>query len=119
MVGVQVTLALAETLSQLGQHLFNGRRAKFELPEILHQVRLPAAINASPLITNKAKNTKSPMLGVVTAGSRSPSPFIVLPLRFPFVLRAIRSRVAKSPASRRVAWTLGQARHGHRSQEGS
>jgi hypothetical protein len=48
MVGVQVTLALAEPLLQLGQHLFNGRRAKFELPEVLHQGRLPPAVNASP-----------------------------------------------------------------------
>ena len=68
MVGVQVTLALAETLSQLGQHLFNGRRAKFELPEVLHQVRLPPAVNASPLITNEAKNPKAPMVGVISAG---------------------------------------------------
>jgi len=68
MVGVQVTLALAETLSQLGQHLFNGRRAQFELPEVPHQVRLPAAVNAPPLIADEAKDPKAPMLGVVTAG---------------------------------------------------
>jgi hypothetical protein len=68
MVGVQVTLALAEPFPQLGQHLFNGRRAKFELPEVLHQVRLPPTVSASPLITDEAKNPKAPMVGVVTAG---------------------------------------------------
>jgi hypothetical protein len=107
MVGVQVTLALAEPLSQLGQHLFDGRKAQFELPEILYQVRLPPAVNAAPLVTNEAKNPKAPIVGVIAAGCRSPSPLIVLPLRFPFVIRAIRCRVAKSPASRRVAWPFG------------
>jgi hypothetical protein len=107
MISMQVALPLTETLSQLGQHLFNGRRVKFELPEVPHQVRFPPAVNASPLITDEAKNPKAPMVGVIAAGCRSPSPLIVLPLRFPFVLRAIRSRAAKSPASRRVAWTLG------------
>jgi hypothetical protein len=68
MVGVQVTLALTETLSQLGQHLFDRRRSQFELPEVLHQVRLPPAVNASPLITNEAKNPKAPMVGVISAG---------------------------------------------------
>jgi hypothetical protein len=68
MVGVQVTLALAETLSQLGEHLFYGRLAQFELPEVPHQVRLPPAVNASPLIANEAKNPKAPMVGVVSAG---------------------------------------------------
>ena len=68
MVGVQVTLALTETLSQLGQHLLDRRRSQFELPEVLHQVRLPPAVNASPLITNEAKNPKAPMVGVISAG---------------------------------------------------
>ena len=68
MVGVQVTLALAETLSQLGQHLFDGRRAQFELPEVPHQIRLPLAVSASPPITAEAKNPKAPMVGIVTAG---------------------------------------------------
>jgi hypothetical protein len=107
MVGVQVTLTLAETFSQLGQDLFDGRRAQFELPEVLDHVRLPAAVHASPLVTNKAKNTKTPMVGVIAAGCRSPSPLIVLPLCLPLVLQAIRARVAKSPASRRAAWALG------------
>ena len=68
MVGVQVTLALAETLSQLGEHLFYGRRAQFELPEVRDQIRLPSAVNASPLIANEAKNPKAPMVGVISAG---------------------------------------------------
>ena len=68
MVGVQVTLAVAEPLFQLGQHLFNGRRPKFELPEVHYQVRLPAAVNAPPLIADEAKNPKAPMVGVISAG---------------------------------------------------
>jgi hypothetical protein len=51
MVGVQVTLTLAETLSQLGQHLIYRRRTQFELPEVCHHVRLPAAVNASPAVS--------------------------------------------------------------------
>jgi hypothetical protein len=86
MVGVQVTLALAETLSQLGQHPFDGRRAKFELPEVPYQVRLPPAVNASPLITDKAENPQSAMVGVIAALCRSPPSLIVLPLRLPLVL---------------------------------
>jgi hypothetical protein len=78
MVGMQVTLALVEPLSQLGQHLFYGRRSQCELPEILHQVRLPAAVRTPPLITNEAKNPQSPMVGVIAAGCRSTSIFILL-----------------------------------------
>jgi hypothetical protein len=68
MVGVQVTLALTETLPQLGEHLFDGRQAQFELPEVPDQIRLPPTVSASPLITDEAKNPQAPMLGVVTAG---------------------------------------------------
>ena len=115
MVRVQVTLALAETLSQLGQHLFNGRRAKFELPEVLHQVRLPAAVDATPLIANEAKNPKAPMLGVVTAGCRSTTLFILL-LRHTFLVGRAIPGFAKCSASglatrakRKIThWCLGK-----------
>jgi hypothetical protein len=107
MIGVQMLLALAEPFSQLGQNLVNGRRTQFELPEVLHYVRLPAAIDASPLVPLKAENAQPAMIGIIAAFCRSASPLIVLPLCLPFVLRAIRSGVAKSPASRRVARTLG------------
>ena len=98
MVGVQVTLALAETLSQLGQHLFNGRRAQFELPEVLHQVRLPPAVNASPLITNEAKNPKAPMVCVVPAGCRTTTLLIFLAGYGSLMFRAV-SAFAKCSAS--------------------
>jgi hypothetical protein len=102
MVGVQVTLALAETLSQLGQHLFNGRRTKFEMPEVLHQVRLPPAVNALPLITNEAKNPKAPMVGVVTAGCRSTTLLIFLAGYGSLMFRAV-SAFAKCAAARTAA----------------
>jgi hypothetical protein len=107
MVRMQVTLALAEPLSQFGQHLFDGRRAKFELPEVCHHVRLPATVHAPPLVADEAKNTQSAMVGVIAAGCRSPSPLIVLPLCLSPVLRAERLPVAESSAARRVAWTFG------------
>jgi hypothetical protein len=78
MVGVKVTLALAETLSQLGQDLFDWRRAQFELPEVRHQVRLPSAVNTSPLVADEAKNPQAAMVGVVTAGCRTTTLFIFL-----------------------------------------
>ena len=107
MVGVQVTLALAETLSQLGQHLFDGWRAQFELPEVCHHVRLPAAVHTPPIVPDEAENTQPAMVGIIAALGRSPSTF-VLPLPcLPSVIRAIRLPVAESPASRRVARLLG------------
>jgi hypothetical protein len=78
MVGVQVTLALAETLSQLGQHLFYGRRTQFELPEVCHYVGLPSAVHASPLVPDEAVNTQSAMGGVITAAASSASTRIAL-----------------------------------------
>jgi hypothetical protein len=104
MVGVQVTLALAEALSQFGQYLFDGRRAKLELPEVRHQVRLPSAVNAPPLIANEAENPKAPMLGVVTAGCRSTADFILLPRHGPLVLRAI-ALFAERSASGLATWS--------------
>ena len=98
MVGVQVTLALAEPLPQLGQDLFNGRRAQFELPEVLHEVRLPPAVNASPLVTNEAKNPKVPMVGVVSAGCRSTTLFIFLAGYGSLMFRAV-SAFAECSAS--------------------
>ena len=68
MVGVQVTLALAEPLLQLGQHLVGWWLAQPEIPEVPNHVRLPPAVNAPPLIADEAKNPKTPMVGVVTAG---------------------------------------------------
>jgi hypothetical protein len=111
MVGMQMSLALVETLSQLGPHLFNGRRAQLELPEVCHHGGLPAAIHTPPLVADEAKNSQTAMIGIIAAFCRSPSPLIMLPLRLPLVLGAIRSRVAESSAARRVAWTFGQARH--------
>jgi hypothetical protein len=111
MVGVQVTLALAETLSQFGQHLFNGRRAKFELPEVPYQVRLPPAVNASPLITNEAKNPKAPMVGIVSAGCRSTTVFVLLPGDRPFMFRAV-SALAERFASG-LATRAKRKIHGH------
>jgi hypothetical protein len=111
MVGVQVTLALAETLSQLSQHLFNGRRAQFELPEVRHQVRLPPAVNAPPLIANEAKNPKAPMLGVVTAGCRSATLFIFLAGYGSLMFRAV-SALAERFASG-LATRAKRKIHGH------
>jgi hypothetical protein len=107
MIGVQMPLTLAEPFPQLGQNLVNGWRTQLELSEVLHDVWLPATIHTAPLVAEEAENPQSAMVGVIAALCRSPSPLIVLPLCLPFVLRAIRSRVAKNPASRRVAWTLG------------
>lgn len=98
MVGVQVTLALAETLSQLRQHLFDGWRSQLELPEVLHQVRLPPAVSASPLIANEAKNPKAPMVGIVTAGCRSATLFIFLAAYGALVFRAVSAFAQRSAA---------------------
>jgi len=98
MVGVKVSLALAETLSQFGQHLFYGRLAQFELPEVPHQIRLPSAVMASPRIADEAKNPKAPMLGVVTAGCRSAALFIFLAGYGSLVFRAV-SAFAECSAS--------------------
>jgi len=110
MVGVQVTLALAETLSQLGEHLFDGRRAKFELPEILHQIRLPAAVMASPRIADEAKNPKAPMVGVVTAGCRTTTLFIFLAGYSPLVFRTV-SALAECSASGLATRAKGKITH--------
>ncbi len=107
MVGVQVTLAAAEPRLQLGQHLLGWWRAQPELPEFLHDVWLPTAVDASPLVTDEAEDSKPAMVGVLAALCGGPPPFIVLPLRLPFVFRAIRFPIAESPATRRVAWTFG------------
>ena len=98
MVGVQVTLALTEPLSQLRQHLFDGWRSQLELPEILHQVRLPATVNTSPFIADEAKNPKAPMVRVVTAGCRTTTLFIFLAAYGALVFRAV-SAFAQRPAS--------------------
>ena len=111
MVGVQVTLALAETLSQLGQHLFNGWLAQFELPEVPHQVRFPPAVNASPLIADEAKNPKAPMVGVVTAGCRTTTLFIFLAGYGSLVFRAV-SAFAEFLASG-LATRAKRKIHGH------
>jgi hypothetical protein len=68
MVGMQVTLALAESLLQLCQHLAGWWRAKFELPEVRHQVWLPPAVNAPPLIADEAEHTKTTMGRIIAAG---------------------------------------------------
>src|ERR1035438_6473749 len=98
MVGVQVTLALAETLSQLGEHLFYGRRTQIELSEVRDDVWHPAAVNASPLITNEAKNPKAPMLRVVAAGCRSTTLLVLLLRHTLLVFRAVSGFAKRSAA---------------------
>ena len=107
MVRVQMRFSLVKSLAKFLKHFLCRRRSQVELPEIRDDVRLPAAIDASPLVPLKAENAQQAMVGIVAALGRSTSPLIMLPLCLPFVLGAIGSRVAKSPASRRVAWTLG------------
>jgi hypothetical protein len=111
MVRMQVAFSLAETFPQFCQNLLHGRGTQIELPEIFHYVRLPAAVDTPPFVADEAENPQPPMVGVIAAGCRSPSPLIVLPLRFPFVLRAPGYPVAENSASRRVAGTFGQVRH--------
>ena len=107
MVRVQMRFSLVKSLAKFLKHFLCRRRSQVELSEVRDDVRLPAAIDASPLVPLKAENPEPTMVGIITALCRSPSLLIALPLCLPFVLRAIRSRVAKSPASRRVACTLG------------
>ena len=113
MVGMQVTLALAEPPSQLRQHLFDGGRAEVELPEVPHQVRLPSAVNASPFIANEAKNPKAPMLGVVTAGCRSTTLFVLLFRHTLLVGQAVPgfAKCSASGLATRAKWKVMQRTH--------
>ena len=51
MVGVQVSFATAEPLPEFHQHLLGWRITKFEPAAVRHDVRFPAAFNATPGIT--------------------------------------------------------------------
>jgi hypothetical protein len=110
MVGVQVTLALVEALSQLGQHLVHWWWAQPELPEVLDQIRFPPAVNASPLIADEAKNPKAPMLGVVTAGCRTTTLCVLLAGYGSLVFRAV-STLAKPSASGLATRATGKITH--------
>jgi hypothetical protein len=96
MVGVQMLLALAEPFPKFGQHLLHWRRTQLELPEVFYNVRRPRAVNASPPITDEAKNTKSPMLGIVTAGCRTSTLFIFLAGYGSLVFRAVSAFAERS-----------------------
>jgi hypothetical protein len=111
MVRVQMRFSLVKSFAQFLKNPVNWRRSQIELSELRDNVRLPAAIHTPPLVADEAENSQSAIVGVIAAGCRSPSPLIVLPLRFPFVLRAVPFPIAERLASRRVAWTFGQARH--------
>jgi hypothetical protein len=100
MIGVQMLLTLAVAFPQLGQNLFHWRRAKIELPEVCHQVRLPAAIHTTPFVADETKNTQPAMGCVITAFRRRPATFVPLLLGPPPVIRAIRLSIAEIPASR-------------------
>ena len=111
MIGVQMLLALAVALPQLGQNLLHWRRTQFELPEVCHQVRFPAAIHATPLVADETQNAQSAMGSVIAAFRRRPAAFILLSPGLPPVVQAIRLCIAEIAATRQLAWILGQARH--------
>ena len=106
MIGVQMFLTLAVAFPQLGQNLLHWWRTQFELPEVCHHVRLPAAVHTPPIVPDEAENTQPAMGSVIAALCRRPSTFVALLPSLPLVIRAIRLPIAEIPASRRVAWSL-------------
>ena len=111
MIGVQMLFTPAEPFPQFGQNLFDRRWPQLEPPEVNHDVRLPAAVHASPLVAEEAENPQPAVVGVIAALCRRSSPLILVRLFLPSVVRAISFPTAESPASRRFAWMFGQAWH--------
>ncbi len=107
MVGVQMSFAAVEPLTEFQQNLLDRWVTQFEPAAVRHNVRFPAALNATPGITFEAKEPKSPMVGIVTASRRRPA-LLVLP---PPMFWAVGFAIDEDSAPRRVARPFGCACH--------
>jgi hypothetical protein len=89
MVGVQMAFTTLQPLPQFVQHLLDGRVAQFEASRVRDHIRLPTAIDASPLVSLEAEEPKPAMVGIVPTSRRRPALLIVLSPGLPKMNRTI------------------------------
>lgn len=106
MVCVQMPLASCECSAKLVQHLVGRRNTEADLPEPHHDVRLPAAVHASPAVALETQHAKPAMICTVsTMGAISPG-VIVGPSHLRLVLWATRGVADKPRTAWMSAWVL-------------
>ena len=72
MIRMQVPLAAIVPVPKLRKHLVRWRRTQTEAPELLHDLRLPPAIDAPPAVPDEAQNPQPSVIRIVSPrGARS------------------------------------------------
>jgi len=106
MVCVQMPLASCECSAKLLQHFVTRRNTEADLAAPLHDVRLPAAVHASPAVALKAQHPQPAMIRTVsTLGAISPG-VIVSPSRLRLMVGATRGGADKAKTAWMSAWVL-------------
>jgi hypothetical protein len=63
---MQVPLAAIVSMPKLRKRPVRGRRTRAEAPELLHDLRLPAAIDAPPAVPEEAQNPQPSVIRIVS-----------------------------------------------------
>ena len=72
MIRMQVPLAAIVSVAKLRKHQVRGRRTQAPAPELLHDLRLPSAIDAPPAVPDEAQNPQPAVIRIVSPlGARS------------------------------------------------
>ena len=106
-VGMEVSLSTAEPLPQFAKDPLGRRIAQFEATAVRDDLRFPAALDASPLVSLEAQHSQPAMVAIVAAfGWRRSLSFLLPPMR-----KAIRCFVHQYSAARPLAGPFGCAGH--------
>jgi hypothetical protein len=62
MIRMQVPLAAVVPVAKLRKHLVRRRRTQAPAPELLHDLRLPSAIDAPPAVPDEAQNPQASVI---------------------------------------------------------